>query len=85
MDLNAATSWDIAVRYHEFKAKPALKNLAKHLRKLSAQAILERARQILGAVVHPVDLKSVPLRELPSGAVQVDFDLDEILKKPLWR
>ena len=67
------------MRYHEFKSKPSFKNQARHLRKLSAQAILDRARQILGAVVHPMDHKTVSLRELPPTAEQVDFDLDETI------
>lgn len=79
-DLASASAWDVATRYHEFKAKPSMKKIARQLRRISAEAILDRAREVLGAVVHPTDVRSVPLRELPGGVEQVDFDFDETLE-----
>jgi Mg-chelatase subunit ChlD len=70
----------VATRYHEFKRKPSLKKVAKQLRRLSAQAILERAQAVLGSIVHPVEQKSLPWRELPADAEQADLDLDESLE-----
>ncbi len=80
-DLQAATPWDVAVRYHEFKAQASLKHLAPQLRRLSAAAVLERARSVLGAVVHPVDVKSAPWNEVPSDAGDPDLDLEETLEQ----
>lgn len=80
LELSSASSWDIATRYHEFKAKKSFQGMAKHLRQLSASAILERAQQILGSVVHPIEQKSSPLSELPFQAEQAEFDLDETLE-----
>lgn len=77
MDLQNASSWDVATRYHEFKSRKSAQGLAKRLRKLSAEAILERAQQVLGSVVRPMDQNSAPLKDVPAQAEQVDFDLDE--------
>lgn len=79
-ELQSASSWDVATRYHEFKAKPSAQNILKHLRRLSAHAILERAQAILGSVVHPVFQKSAPWAEVPGDAAQVDFDFDETIE-----
>jgi Mg-chelatase subunit ChlD len=80
LELSNASSWDIATRYHEFKAKKSLKHLAKRLRKISAASVLERAEAVLGSVVHPVTYHNLPLSELPSNAEQVDFDVEETLE-----
>lgn len=78
-ELAKASAWDIATRYHEFKSKPSMKGIAKQLRKLSAQAVLERAQEVLGSVVHPVERRSAPWGEIPGDAQQVDFDIEETL------
>jgi Mg-chelatase subunit ChlD len=80
MDLQHASHWDLATRYHEFKSKPSMQGLAKQLRKLSANAILEKAKEVLGSIVHPVEQRIATLGELPVFAEQVDFDLDETLE-----
>jgi Mg-chelatase subunit ChlD len=80
VELGAASSWDIATRYHEFKAKPSLKKVVRQLRKLSAQAILERAQAVLGSVVHPVEQRLAPLSELPGDAISPDVELEETLE-----
>jgi Mg-chelatase subunit ChlD len=74
------SSWDVATRYHEFKSKKSAQGIAKKLRKLSASAILERAQEVLGSVVHPKDHRVSLLSELPSQAEQADLDLDETLE-----
>ena len=79
-EIASASAWDVATRYHEFKARPGLKSHAKRLRSLSAAAILERAREILGSVVHPTERRSAALSELPGGAEQSEFDLEETLE-----
>lgn len=80
IDLQNASSWDVATRYHEFKSKRSMQSLAKHLRQLSAAAILERAQQVLGSVVRPIEQHTAPLSDLPFQAEQVDLDLDETLE-----
>ena len=52
----------------------------KLLRKLSAEAILERARTILGSVVHPMQPSTAPLPELPYRALDVELDIEETLE-----
>jgi Mg-chelatase subunit ChlD len=78
-NIQNSNSWDVATRYHEFKSKKISQALAKQLRRMSASAILERAQEILGSVVHPVDQKSAPMREVPLSAEQVELDLDETI------
>lgn len=80
VELSSATSWDVAVRYHEFKARPSMKAAAKRLRRLSARAILDRAKEVLGSVVHPVETHTLPLSELPHFADQPELDLEETLE-----
>lgn len=49
---------------------------------------MERAKQILGAVVHPVEQKQCPLSEMPWEAQQPDFDLETSLEESpflLWQ
>ena len=79
-DLQNLSSWDVATRYHEFKSKRSLQKQIKQLRQLSAAAILERAQEVLGAVVHPVDYRVSPWSELPFYAEQADLDLDETIE-----
>jgi len=50
---------------------------------ISAEAILERAREVLGSVVHPVESRVSPLSELPGNADQPDFDLEQTLDESL--
>jgi Mg-chelatase subunit ChlD len=68
------------MRYHEFKSKKSLKAMTRELRRLSARAILERAQEVLGSVVHPTEPRLVPLDELPGSAQNPDFDFDETLE-----
>jgi Mg-chelatase subunit ChlD len=80
MELASASAWDVATRYHEFKSMASMKKRVGQLRKLSAQAILERAQEILGSVVHPVEQRSAPWKDVPPSALQTDIDLDETLE-----
>jgi Mg-chelatase subunit ChlD len=79
-ELSSASAWDVAMRYHEFKSKKSLKHLARELRTLSAQAILERAQAVMGSVTHPMEQHTSPLRDLPGNAANIDFDFDETLE-----
>ncbi len=54
--------------------------MAKKLRHISAQAVLEKARQVLGSVTHPLDMRNSILTELPYNAEQVEIDLEETLE-----
>ncbi len=72
--------WDLAIRYHELKARPSMKALVPRLRRLSADSIIERARNVLGSVVLPVDQRSCSLSELPPSAEQPDLDVEETLE-----
>ncbi|MEO5969102.1 MAG: vWA domain-containing protein [Bdellovibrionia bacterium] len=80
LDMQNASAWDVAVRYHEFKSKLTSQALVKKLREISVAAVLERAQEVLGSVVHPVEVRSAPLSDLPAQADQPDFDLDETLE-----
>ncbi|MGZ3689670.1 MAG: vWA domain-containing protein [Bdellovibrionota bacterium] len=80
LDLESASAWDIATRYHEFRSKFAMKDKVRQLRKLSAQAILDRAQEVLGSVVHPLEMRLAPLAELPGTAEGADLDLEESIE-----
>ena len=79
-ELASASAWDVATRYHEFKARRSIQQRLGHLRKISTQAILERAREVLGSVVRPVEIKNCPWVDLPATADQPDIDLEETLE-----
>jgi len=77
--------WDVAVRYHEFKVHPAFKKNLVRLRKASTQAILDRARRVLGSVVAPAQPQSRPWTEVPLGAQQVELDVESTLENAeIW-
>ncbi len=78
--LEAMSAWDIATRYHEFKNTPSLQNLAKGLRRISANAILARAREILGSVVHPEEQKTELLSDLGAHADRAEIELEMTLE-----
>jgi Mg-chelatase subunit ChlD len=78
-ELASASGWDIATRYHEFKAKKSAQSMIRQLRRLSARAILERAQAVMGSVVHPVEQRIAPWPEVPGDASSPDFDFDETL------
>jgi Mg-chelatase subunit ChlD len=80
LDLENASTWDMAIRYHEIKSKRSARDRLKYFRKLSATAILERAQDILGSVVHPLVQRVAPWSELPAQAEQSDLDLDETIE-----
>jgi Mg-chelatase subunit ChlD len=80
LELASASPWDVATRYHEFKAQASMKHLTRQLRRISAQAILERAQAILGSVVHPVEQRTAPWTELPARAEHADIDIEETLE-----
>lgn len=79
-DLADASGWDIAIRYHELKARAGRQSRSEEIRsfrRVSAAAILEKARGVLGSVVHPSDIHTAPLSDLPGVLEQPDFDIDE--------
>lgn len=78
--MEGASSWDVAIRYHELRARRGTPGQLKRLRWVSAQAILERAREIMGSLVHPREHRSVPWSEVPGNAQAVDFDLEDTLE-----
>jgi Mg-chelatase subunit ChlD len=76
-ELQSASAWDVATRYHEFKSRPAFRKIAHQLRSLSAEAILMKAQEVLGSVTHPMETRSSPWTELPAGAEQPDIELED--------
>jgi len=82
-EISNLSSWDVATRYHEFKGRASMRRIIPRLRKLSAQSIIDRARGILGSVVHPMEQRSYPWDELPGDAQDPEFDLEETLDQSL--
>lgn len=85
--LDQAGDWDIAVRYHEFKHRLGIgaenEKRIQALRRISAQAVLDRARAVLGSVVHVLEQKVVALSALPANRVTEELDLEETLDHAL--
>lgn len=73
-------AWDVSVRYHEFKNRAIAVDRANQLRKISANAILSRAKEILGSIVHPSEQRVLPWEEIPPGATLLDLDIEETLE-----
>jgi Mg-chelatase subunit ChlD len=74
-----ASAWDVATRYHEFKTRRLSQSQIRRLRHISVEAVLQRAQQVLGSVVHPTQTRTAPLSELPQNTEQVDFDIEETI------
>lgn len=83
MDLKNASDWDIATRYHEFKASPAHEQMIKNLRRVSASAVLRQAQAIVGSVVKPKYIQSVPVSSLDEFS-EYELDLDETIDHAPW-
>ncbi len=79
-DLTSLTSWDIATRYHEYKVLLSKQGKTELLRRISAKAILDRARAVLGAVTHPREFKVSSWDELPPRADRIELDVEETLE-----
>ena len=77
LELASASAWDVATRYHEFKGRAGVRRSEAQLRRISADAVLERARAILGSVIHSSDASTAPWNEIPGNAHDVEFDLEE--------
>ncbi|MCM2323178.1 MAG: VWA domain-containing protein [Oligoflexia bacterium] len=80
-EFGAGSAWDVAIRYHEFKSRRFPQSSVARLRRVSALAILERAREVMGSVVHPVIPRSAPWSELPPEADQAELDLEQTLEE----
>ncbi len=80
LDWAEQKAWDVATRYHEFKIHPSMQKQLRELRRVSADAVLDRAQEILGSVVHPKIKKLKPLDELPPDAEDTEFDVEETIE-----
>lgn len=85
-DLGISSDWDIAIRYHDLKSRHSLIKRRPLLRQISARAILRRAREVVGSVVHPVKRCTSPLVEVPFDAERLELNLEETLEnqKEIW-
>lgn len=81
-DLQQASAWDIAVRYHEFKSRKRVDpEITRELRRLSADAVIERAQELLGSAVRPMRTGIAPIDALPALAEHVDFDVETTIEE----
>lgn len=80
LELASASPWDLATRYHEFSRRASMRKMAHQLRRISAEAVLQKAQEIIGSAVHPVQRQSSPWSELPGDAFHPELDLDETLE-----
>jgi len=78
-EIQNVSDWDVALRYHEFKSNPAYQEVIKQLRHISARAVLRKAQAVLGSVVKPKWVRSVPLVDM-SEMSEFELDLDETLE-----
>ncbi len=82
-DIVSASAWDIATRYHEFKTRPGMQKVARQLRRLSAEAVLIRAKAVLGSVVHPMEQRVAPWPDVPGDAELTEIDLEETIENSI--
>ncbi|OFZ81468.1 MAG: hypothetical protein A3K03_03790 [Bdellovibrionales bacterium RIFOXYD1_FULL_44_7] len=84
INLEGASAWDTAVRYHEFKQNQPNKELIKKARSIATAGVIRRAQQLLGSVSRSTLKKSVPLSEIQS-LQDGEIDLDEtLLSTDIW-
>lgn len=74
-------AWDVAVRYHEFKHRALSREVAKKLRRISTEAILQKSRDILGSMVRPAITQTSSFPEIPPEAQQPELDVEASLEE----
>ena len=74
------TDWDVAIRYHDLKAKLQDPRLQRRVAEISVQGVLSRAQEILGSLVHSRVAATAPFAEVPPGAEAVELDLESTLE-----
>jgi Mg-chelatase subunit ChlD len=84
LDLSGASAWDVAIRYHDFKKRNQKSGELKKLRELSVAAVLDRARQVLGSIVHPFEERTGPLGTEPRGLGEIEIEVEETLENTPW-
>lgn len=60
--------------------RPLKRREIEALRKISARAVLERAQEILGSLVHPMEKKLDLYQDVPSHAISPEIDLEATLE-----
>lgn len=80
LEMESLGAWDIAARYHELKARLPKREREKVWRRISARAILDRAKAVLGSVVHPLVAGHATADGVPGEATNVEFDFDETIE-----
>ena len=84
-ELLAGSQWDIAVRYHDLKNKKGLAQHSARLREISAEAVLDQARAVLGSIVHPTTAGSASLDTIPFDAENIELSVDTTLEESFER
>ncbi|OFZ20176.1 MAG: hypothetical protein A2X94_09740 [Bdellovibrionales bacterium GWB1_55_8] len=79
-ELTEFGGWDVAVRFHEFRKQLKKPEAVRRLQRVSAEAILSRAREVLGSVSSPTEMKSANLAEAPPQAQGSEIDLDDTIE-----
>ena len=68
------------MQYHELRAKLKTPRLQRRLAEISVRGILDRAQNILGAMIHSRKTGSAPLGEVPAEAEGAELDLEATLE-----
>jgi Mg-chelatase subunit ChlD len=79
-EIRSASDWDVAIRYHEFKNRITDRALLRRLAQVSARAVIRRAQEVLGSMIHPRTAGTSPWDGLPDGAEKPELDLDATLE-----
>lgn len=81
IDLTTFADWDVASRYQEFKKKTQDAGVLREMKRVSALAVIRRAQNILGSVVHPMEYKIDLWDSLPPQAQTPELDLETTLEE----
>ena len=77
------SDWDVATRYHEWKKLNLPKEELRNLRKISVEAVYDRAKKVLGSVSRPQESKVCSLRDAEEDQKFGEVDLDTTFEHSL--
>lgn len=74
------SGWQIALRYHEIRAKALCGETVQSALEISTKAVIDRAKQVLGAVSHPMTEVVAPLTDIPVPLEQAELEVEETIE-----
>lgn len=79
--MELGSDWDIACRYQDLRDLDLSREEIARLRSVSAQAVIERAQQVIGAISHPRRQVTLSLDQVSYLEEEYEVDLDSTFEE----